>query len=209
MKYVVSGFYLQRFARNVSAAKQIDVAFLVDSSPEFGSLNVENAKQFLEQYVSTLYIGADYIRVALVEYFSNAMVRLFLSTGVSKPAVIGTIKSLGVLRPGPGNLAHALKITREHIFNKNGARPGVPKVAVLVTSGQVPEEQTKTVKAEVAMLQALAVVLPVFTIGHLRTNSTLLAEISYPHRVVDVSAQRDVIATINEVNMHLVKGERL
>lgn len=141
----------------------VDVAFLVDASGTIGLQNFEKEKAFVKRLAQRLSISPSDSRAAVVLYSSTASVKAqfgnYNSTGsfgraVDKLAFIG----------GKTMIDKALSVAASEIFPN--ARPGVDKIAILLTDGyQTSAPGAKSLKEASEPLRKAGVRVMVVGIG--------------------------------------------
>ncbi|BFZ12371.1 hypothetical protein BsWGS_15410 [Bradybaena similaris] len=137
----------------------LDILFIIDSSAEVGTTEFGAELRFAANLAENFHLGPDAIEFAATT-FGDSVVDLFNlgQYGNYTPlqrAILGA-HYLG----GAPNTAGALQQGINLISSLKGARPGVPKVAILFTSGRSSNNQT-TIQAAAALKQAGAHVIVV------------------------------------------------
>ena len=123
---------------------KLDVVFIVDSSGSINEKGVDNwsvVKNFLNEVLVGMDIGLDAVRVGLVEFSMNALLIFDLIKYNNRADMVTEIDAM-VYMGGTTNLADGMTVARADIFNRDGNRPDVPDIAVIVTDGK-PTEKIK------------------------------------------------------------------
>ncbi|XP_077566419.1 collagen alpha-1(XII) chain isoform X2 [Stigmatopora nigra] len=115
---------------------QADVVLLVDGSYSIGLANFAKVRAFLEVLVNTFDVGPDKVRIGLVQYSRDPHTEFLLDAHPDTGGVLKALRSFPY-RGGSTNTGKAMSYVRERLFRPSGgARPHVPRVAILVTDGK-------------------------------------------------------------------------
>nr|XP_020464264.1 matrilin-3 isoform X3 [Monopterus albus] len=129
--------------------RPIDLVFIIDSSRSVRPSEFEKAKEFLQDMVDSLEIGADATRVGLVNYASTVKIEFLLKTYFDKSALKQALARVEPLASGTMT-GLAVKSAMEKAFTvEAGARAStmnIAKVAIIVTDGR-PQDQVESVSA--------------------------------------------------------------
>ncbi|XP_014785070.1 cartilage matrix protein [Octopus bimaculoides] len=126
-----------------------DLVFVVDSSSSIWPSNFRKQLEFIHYMINRLDVGMNklQVRVGIVTFSDWAMVNVYLMQSRDKSVLkwkIGLIKQI----QGKTNIANALNTLFTRVYkSENGARPGVKRIAILLTDGI---SQTHTTAALVA-----------------------------------------------------------
>lgn len=111
----------------------MDIAFLLDSSSSAGEVGYQVQKDFVKLVSRSLPISATGTRVGVISYSSKACLDVSFqgySSANALQAAVDVLKFKG----GNSRIDKALDLALDDLFNvKGGARPGIPKVAVVLT----------------------------------------------------------------------------
>lgn len=154
-----------------------EVAILIDSSNKTFGLAAFNAiREFGASIAYNFaYIGPNYVRLAAVRYNDQPSVRVSLSGDKEwnnwgwDP--ISTMSYAG----GGSNLSAALDLTRTVVFSD--ARPGAPKIAIVVTDNLQAKGDNKTLLNSIATAKAAGIRLVAVGILSGRVDMNLLFEL--------------------------------
>jgi len=133
---------------------------------------------FAISIVRAFSISRDLTQIGILKFSDSARVSFFLNRYRSSTNVIAAIKRLNISF-GNTNIADALRMARTQLFSdQNGARPGVPKILILITDGTANIEELMTIP-EANTTKAAGI--QIFTVGigsqikdeQLRTIATL------------------------------------
>lgn len=125
------------------AQDSADIIFLIDGSNNTGSVNFTVLRDFLVNLLERLSVGAQQIRVGVVQYSDEPRTMFSLDTYSTKAEVLDAIKALGFLGGELANIGLALDFVVENHFTRAGgsrAEEGVPQVLVLVSAGPSSDE---------------------------------------------------------------------
>ncbi|XP_063818617.1 von Willebrand factor A domain-containing protein 2 [Pseudophryne corroboree] len=128
-------------AGKISAAGQrmfcsapLDVLLLLDGSNSIGKGSFERSKHFAVKLCDALDVGAEQVRVGVIQYSTNPQVELRLDSGFAKEDVEEKIKSV-VFKGGSTETGLALK----YILRKGypgGRNSSVPKILIILSDGK-------------------------------------------------------------------------
>nr|XP_058908038.1 collagen alpha-3(VI) chain isoform X6 [Kogia breviceps] len=113
-----------------------DVVFLID-----GSEGVRNGfpllKEFVQRVVESLDVGADRVRVAVVQYSDRTRPEFYLNSYMDQQSIVGAIRGLTLLGGPTPNTGAALDfVLRNILIGSAGSRiaEGVPQVLIVLTA---------------------------------------------------------------------------
>ena len=133
---------------------------------------------FAISIVRAFSISRDLTQIGILKFSDSARVSFFLNRYRSSTNVTAAIKRLNISF-GNTNIADALRMARTQLFSdQNGARPGVPKILILITDGTANIDELMTIP-EANTTKAAGI--QIFTVGigseikeeQLRTIATL------------------------------------
>ncbi|XP_019485550.1 PREDICTED: collagen alpha-3(VI) chain isoform X2 [Hipposideros armiger] len=148
VSYVRSSVALERAGdtetlKDITAQDSADIIFLIDGSNNTGSVNFTVLRDFLVNLLERLSVGAQQIRVGVVQYSDEPRTMFSLDTYSTKAEVLDAIKALGFLGGELANIGLALDFVVENHFTRAGGsrvEEGVPQVLVLVSAGPSSDE---------------------------------------------------------------------
>ncbi|XP_067662240.1 uncharacterized protein [Haliotis asinina] len=168
-KYHSGGNSAYNFTETVSAMelgcqalnRQLDIAFIVDTSSSLSKDDFTRVKDFLKDIVNGLNIGPNTAHVAVITYASTVNVQFRLNRYFSSNEVYTAIDNL-VYTGGATNTAGALNAAVTDVFaNSVGARDNAVKVAILITDGKSDDAINTQHAADNVHMNNIAV----FTVG--------------------------------------------
>ncbi|XP_007114155.2 collagen alpha-3(VI) chain isoform X4 [Physeter macrocephalus] len=113
-----------------------DVVFLID-----GSEGVRNGfpllKEFVQRVVESLDVGADRVRVAVVQYSDRTRPEFYLNSYMDQQSIVGAIRGLTLLGGPTPNTGAALDfVLRNILIGSAGSRiaEGVPQLLIVLTA---------------------------------------------------------------------------
>uniref|UniRef100_A0A8D2CFT5 VWFA domain-containing protein n=1 Tax=Sus scrofa TaxID=9823 RepID=A0A8D2CFT5_PIG len=131
-----SGFSFTR-AQQQAAQESADIIFLIDGSNETGSVHFAVILDFLVNLLERLSVGAQQIRVGVVQYSDEPRTMFSLNSFATKAQVLDAVKALGFLGGELANVGLALDFVVDHHFTRAGGsrvEEGVPQVLVLISA---------------------------------------------------------------------------
>lgn len=119
------------------AQESADIIFLIDGSNETGSVHFAVILDFLVNLLERLSVGAQQIRVGVVQYSDEPRTMFSLNSFATKAQVLDAVKALGFLGGELANVGLALDFVVDHHFTRAGGsrvEEGVPQVLVLISA---------------------------------------------------------------------------
>uniref|UniRef100_A0A8C5CCN3 Collagen type XII alpha 1 chain n=1 Tax=Gadus morhua TaxID=8049 RepID=A0A8C5CCN3_GADMO len=115
-----------------SVSAVADVVFVVDGSGSVGQENFKHLRSVMVTVAGAFEIGADKTRVAVVQYSDEVGPQFPLRQHLSRGELVRAINAMP-FKGGKAMTGAALDYVLEHSFSEaGGARPGFPKVAVVI-----------------------------------------------------------------------------
>ncbi|XP_044097848.1 collagen alpha-3(VI) chain isoform X3 [Neovison vison] len=139
----LSGFSLTRAQQQQAAQDSADIIFLIDGSNNTGSVHFAVIRNFLVNLLERLSVGAQQIRVGVVQYSDEPRTVFSLDTYSTKAQVLDAVKALAFTGGELANVGLALDFVVENHFTRTGGsrvEEGVPQVLVLISSGPSSDE---------------------------------------------------------------------
>ncbi|XP_055493958.1 collagen, type XXVIII, alpha 2a isoform X3 [Leucoraja erinacea] len=151
--------------------RPMELVFVIDSSESVGPDNFEIIKDFVTALVDKVTVGRNATRIGLVLYSLEVRLEFGLSRYLTQQDVKQAIRKMLYIGEGTYTGTAIRKATQEAFY---GARPGVKKVAIVLTDGQA--DRRDTVKLDVAVREAHAANIEMFAIGIVNTTDPTQAE---------------------------------
>uniref|UniRef100_W5MLJ9 Matrilin 4 n=1 Tax=Lepisosteus oculatus TaxID=7918 RepID=W5MLJ9_LEPOC len=152
----------------------IDLVFIIDSSRSVRPFEFETMRKFMIDIIHTLDVGANATRVGVVQYSSQVQNVFSLKSFTRKADMVKAINEIIPLAQGTMT-GLAIQYAMSVAFSpEEGARRGVPSVAVIVTDGR-PQDRV----AEVAA-QARDRKIEIYAVGVARADMTSLRAMASP-----------------------------
>ncbi|XP_044291206.1 cartilage matrix protein [Varanus komodoensis] len=133
------GFILNSDGKTCSACSggaATDLIFLIDGSKSVRPENFELVKRFINQIVDSLDVSDKNAQVGLVQYSSTVRQEFPLGRFKNKKDIKAAVRKMTYMEKGTMT-GQALKYLVDNSFAiSSGARPGVPKVAIVFTDGR-------------------------------------------------------------------------
>uniref|UniRef100_A0A8D0XZ84 Collagen alpha-3(VI) chain n=1 Tax=Sus scrofa TaxID=9823 RepID=A0A8D0XZ84_PIG len=123
--------------KDITAQESADIIFLIDGSNETGSVHFAVILDFLVNLLERLSVGAQQIRVGVVQYSDEPRTMFSLNSFATKAQVLDAVKALGFLGGELANVGLALDFVVDHHFTRAGGsrvEEGVPQVLVLISA---------------------------------------------------------------------------
>ena len=134
----------------------LDVVFVLDASGSVGSINFERMKDTVENIVSSLTIGEDKTRIAVVVFSDFATLIFNLNSFTEKDPLIDAIRNI-TYTGGYTNTDLALRLLREGVFSEIlGVRPEneSTRIAIVITDGHSNDPDETSHEAELLRTSA-------------------------------------------------------
>ncbi|KAM6910519.1 collagen alpha-6(VI) chain-like [Xenentodon cancila] len=176
LEKIITGFSLGMIGEAITVAEDCkganvaDIVFIVEESGKAESTNFQLKRNFLESLVSSLDVGLNRVRVAIVTYSTTPTAQLYFNSVKYKADILNFIKTLPYGNGGTKTGA-ALNFTLEELIKK-GSRKGVLKVAIVITDGKSDDHVSE---AAIALRRAD---VTVYAVGIKDANRTELEEIA-------------------------------
>ncbi|XP_034862670.1 collagen alpha-3(VI) chain isoform X3 [Mirounga leonina] len=139
----LSGFSLTHAQQQQAAQDSADIIFLIDGSNNTGSVHFAVIRDFLVNLLERLSVGAQQIRVGVVQYSDEPRTVFSLDTYSTKAQVLDAVKALEFTGGELANVGLALDFVVENHFTRAGGsrvEEGVPQVLVLISAGPSSDE---------------------------------------------------------------------
>ncbi|XP_053328266.1 collagen alpha-3(VI) chain isoform X1 [Spea bombifrons] len=120
-----------------------DIVFLVDGSTNTGSDGLVRIRDFIYNIVQNLPIGANKVRVGVVQFSNDVFPEFKLNTYLNKPSMLQNIRRFRYVGGTPTNIGKALDYVITNLFvTAGGSRieEGVPQHLVLLTGGKSQDD---------------------------------------------------------------------
>ncbi|XP_077011655.1 collagen alpha-3(VI) chain [Tamandua tetradactyla] len=129
--------------KDITAQDSADIIFLIDGSNNTGSVNFAVIRDFLVNLLERLSVGAQQIRVGVVQFSDEPRTMFSLTTYSTKAQVLDAVKALRFTGGEWANAGLALEFVMEQHFTQAGGsrvEEGVPQVLVFVSAGPSSDE---------------------------------------------------------------------
>lgn len=116
----------------------LDLVFALDTSGSIGSENFNNARRSIENIVSSLKIGPNNTRVAVIIYSTDVRLLFNLNTYRDNASLIQAIRRIPYTG-GLTNTAEAIRVLRSGVLSEAlGVRPSneTTQIAIILTDGR-------------------------------------------------------------------------
>ncbi|XP_067860893.1 von Willebrand factor [Heptranchias perlo] len=113
----------------------MDVVILLDGSANIGETQFEEMKTFVKSFIGKVKTGVDETHVSILQYGKINTLEIALDENQEKENLLDLIDNIQQREPGPSQIGKALSFTVQYaVTEAKGARPGVPKVAVVIVT---------------------------------------------------------------------------
>ncbi|XP_037542087.1 collagen alpha-1(XXVIII) chain [Nematolebias whitei] len=151
--------------------RPMELVFVIDSSESVGPENFEIVKDFVTRLVDRTTVGRNATRIGLVLYSLDVQLEFNLARYMSKEDVKQAIRKMLYMGEGTYTGTAIRKATQEAFFS---ARPGVRKVAIVITDGQA--DKREPVKLDMAVREAHAANIEMYALGIVNSSDPTQAE---------------------------------
>ena len=119
-----------------------DIMFLLESSDSVGSKNFDLALQFVHDITKNFFIGADKVQVGVATFSNWFSEKITLGQNNQRNSLESALSHIPFSGGAGTNTGRAIWIIRKWYFTVSaGHRENVPKLIVLVTSGQSTDKE--------------------------------------------------------------------
>ncbi|XP_009638499.1 collagen alpha-6(VI) chain-like [Egretta garzetta] len=164
-----------------------DVVFLVDSSASIGNEHFLKIKNFMRELVNGSDVGADRVRIGVVQFSHKPKEEFKLSTYSTKRDILRAIDRISPLQ-STRLTGGALKFMLKYFEDSSGSRDAVKKILILITGGESQDE----VKVPATLLRNTGVII--YSVGVLNADKTQLEEISGKREMVFYGENSDILS---------------
>lgn len=178
-----------------------DIAFVVDSSFEVGRDNYNKEKDFVKSLAKTLNLATGKSRGSVIIYSSVASTAIKFddhSNSTTFDKAVDNLPYLGTLRRMDLGLREGAAVMTE-------ARPGVPRIVVLLTTGRQGLSRD-SLDESVKPLKDLGVKVFVVAIGSRPDDQELLPVVDQPDDLLGVSSFNDLASQTRPIAKHIVNN---
>ncbi|KAM8748351.1 collagen, type XXVIII, alpha 2a [Acanthopagrus schlegelii] len=151
--------------------RPMELVFVIDSSESVGPENFEIVKDFVTRLVDRTTVGRNATRIGLVLYSLDVHLEFNLARYMSKQDVKQAVRKMPYMGEGTYTGTAIRKATQEAFFS---ARPGVRKVAIVITDGQT--DKREPVKLDIAVREAHAANIEMYALGIVNSSDPTQAE---------------------------------
>ncbi|XP_077393422.1 collagen, type XXVIII, alpha 2a isoform X1 [Festucalex cinctus] len=151
--------------------RPMELVFVIDSSESVGPDNFEIIKDFVTRLVDRTTVGRNATRIGLVLYSLDVHLEFNLVRYMNKQDVKQAIRKMPYMGEGTYTGTAIRKATQEAFYS---ARPGVRKVAIVITDGQT--DKRESVKLDIAVREAHAANIEMYALGIVNSSDPSQAE---------------------------------
>ncbi|XP_054644371.1 collagen, type XXVIII, alpha 2a isoform X2 [Dunckerocampus dactyliophorus] len=151
--------------------RPMELVFVIDSSESVGPDNFEIIKDFVTRLVDGTTVGRNATRIGLVLYSLDVRLEFNLVRYMNKQHVKQAIRKIPYMGEGTYTGTAIRKATQDAFYS---ARPGVRKVAIVITDGQT--DKREPVKLDIAVREAHAANIEMYALGIVNSSDPTQAE---------------------------------
>ncbi|XP_038848614.1 collagen alpha-1(XXVIII) chain-like [Salvelinus namaycush] len=170
----------------------LELVFVIDSSESVGPDNFNVVKDFVNALVDRASVSRETTRVGVVLYSHINMVVVSLHQQASRDQVKKTVRTMTYL--GEGTFTGSAIHQANQVFR--AARPGVRKVAIVITDGQADERDS--VRLEEAVKEANGSNIETFVIGVVNQSDPLYEEFKKELHLMASDPDREHVYLIDD-----------
>ncbi|XP_053786274.1 collagen alpha-4(VI) chain isoform X4 [Desmodus rotundus] len=126
--------------------RKADIIFLIDGSESISPKNFEKMKGFMKRMVNQSNIGADEIRIGLLQFSSNPQEEFKLNHFFLKEEIHEAISKVQQMNDGT-RTGKALNFTLPFFDSSRGGRPSLPQYLIVITDGVAQDNVATPAKA--------------------------------------------------------------
>ncbi|XP_058479011.1 collagen, type XXVIII, alpha 2a [Solea solea] len=151
--------------------RPMELVFVIDSSESVGPENFEIIKDFVSRLVDRTTVGRNATRIGLVLYSLDVHLEFNLARYFNKQDVKQAVRKILYMGEGTYTGTAIRKATQEAFYS---ARPGVRKVAIVITDGQT--DKREPVKLDIAVREAHAANIEMYALGIVNSSDPTQTE---------------------------------
>uniref|UniRef100_A0A3P8YD12 Collagen alpha-1(XXVIII) chain n=1 Tax=Esox lucius TaxID=8010 RepID=A0A3P8YD12_ESOLU len=170
----------------------LELVFVIDSSESVGPENFNAVKDFVNALVDRASVSRETTHVGVVLYSHINMVVVHLHQQATKDQVKRAVRSMTYL--GEGTFTGSAIYQANQVFR--AARPGVRKVAILITDGQA--DRRDSVKLEEAVKEVQRSDIEMFVIGVVNQSDPQYEEFLKELHIIASDPDREHIYLIDD-----------
>ncbi|XP_021450207.1 collagen alpha-1(XXVIII) chain-like [Oncorhynchus mykiss] len=170
----------------------LEMVFVIDSSESVGPDNFNVVKDFVNALVDRASVSRETTHVGVVLYSHINMVVVSLHQQASRDQVKAAVRTMTYL--GEGTFTGSAIHQANQVFR--AARPGVRKVAIVITDGQADERDT--VRLEEAVKEANGSNIEMFVIGVVNESDPLYEEFKKELHLMASDPDREHVYLIDD-----------
>lgn len=126
--------------------RKTDIIFLIDGSESISQKDFEKMKGFMKRMVNRSNIGADEIRIGLLQFSSNPQEEFKLNHFFLKEEILEAISKVQQMNDGT-RTGKALNFTLPFFDSSRGGRPSLPQYLIVITDGVAQDDVGMPAKA--------------------------------------------------------------
>ncbi|KAK7115067.1 hypothetical protein V1264_001009 [Littorina saxatilis] len=175
--------------------QKADVVFMLDGSSSVGDGNFQRLLNYVKIVSSQLPVSQQGVHVGVMQFASRPSVQFGLGVYTDRASLLKSIDNIQYMGGG-SNTADALKALRTEMFSQGmGARPGVPRIAIVVTDGGSSSTSDTVKEADLARQNHISLMAVGVGSGVNRAQLQAIADQSNDALTVDTFDQLPTLTT--------------
>ncbi|XP_028834922.1 collagen alpha-1(XXVIII) chain [Denticeps clupeoides] len=175
--------------------RPMELVFVIDSSESVGPENFEIIKDFVTALVDRVTVGRNATRIGIVLYSLEVRVEFNLVRYINKQDVKQAVRNMLYIGEGTHTGTAIRKATQEAFYS---ARPGVRKVAIVITDGQT--DKRDPVKLDMAVREAHAANIEMYALGIVNTSDPTQKEFLQELKFIASDPDNEHVYLIDDFN---------
>ncbi|XP_067282390.1 collagen, type XXVIII, alpha 1a [Pseudorasbora parva] len=181
----------------------LELVFIIDSSESVGPENFEVVKDFVNTLIDRVSVSREATRVGVVLYSHVDMVVASLQQLSDQSGIKTAVRKMQYL--GEGTFTGSAIHRATQLFQ--AARPGVRKVAVVLTDGQA--DKRDRVRLKDAAEEAHDAGIEIFVIGIMNSSDSQFAEFKNEMNILASDPDEEYVHLIDDFRLHTLENKLL
>ncbi|KAK3581965.1 hypothetical protein CHS0354_023436 [Potamilus streckersoni] len=159
---IITSLVLVDDSRAETCGRIADVVFVIDSSRSIWPPYFRQQLEFVQQVVKEFDVGHSKTRIGALTFSDKTISEFHLQKYDNKQDILDAISAISFAKGSATNTFDALRVLRTEFFNeKNGDRPDVPNIAIVLTDGESSNKASTVHEADLTRKAGTAI----FAIG--------------------------------------------
>ena len=141
----------------------LEIVVLLDGSKWLGDESFKELKKFVKKTIDSYDVSPQGTHIAVVEFSDQAKVKIPLTKSFKPEVIKDLVDKISPSNGDKRNVGLALDVAKTQVLSpRGGARPGVPRAVVLVTTGKStgpipPEDAAEPLKKDGVKIYVVAI----------------------------------------------------